>query len=171
MDASVCVIFLNVLCVQPCNPSVPVPNRDLSPACASSYLVNAQPIHPAPAKIPNSPSLPAQTQRKKQESIEMNGWASASWLELNGNVKLATDPLCLRVAGPVSLESTNRMMPSQWRSTPPRLPFWVTPLCLAERGREARLKKKKRERVDDTRRGIMCRICSESAGYNKVVRA
>lgn len=93
-------------------------------------------------KIPNSPSPPAQTQRKEQESIEMNGWASASWLELNGNVKLATDPLCLRVAGPVSLESTNRMMPSQWRSTPPRLPFWVTPLCLAERGREVWLKKK-----------------------------
>ena len=57
-------------------------------------------------------------QRKEQESIEMNGQPSASWRELNGNVKLTTDAFCLSVEGPVSLGSPNRIIPSQWQSTP-----------------------------------------------------
>lgn len=94
----------------------PHPRWDLSPACATSYRQNAKQIRPAPANHTPHPRPPRQ--RKEQESIEMNGQASASWLELNGNVKLATDPFCLSVEGPVSLGSPSRIIRSQWQSTP-----------------------------------------------------
>lgn len=97
------------------------PFRDLSPACASSYPQNAKQIHPPPPPPPQQPSLPHHPRcpypqplrhRKEQESIEMNGQACASWLELNGNVKLTADPFCLSVEGRVSLGSPNRIIPS-----------------------------------------------------------
>ena len=95
-------------------PVCPRPRWDLSPACATPYPQNAEQIHPASSKLP--PSLPPnprpRRQRKEQESIEMNGQPIASWLELNGNVKLATDPFCLSVEGLVSPGSPNRVIPS-----------------------------------------------------------
>lgn len=88
----------------------------LSPfyVCTSPTLLLPSPQQQAPHVPPHTrrmqsrsirlqpiPTLPhPQRQRKEQESIEMNGQPSASWLELNGNVKLATDPFCLSVEGP-----------------------------------------------------------------------
>lgn len=65
------------------------------------------------ARVCSSPTrLSPPRQHKEQESIELNGHPSASWLELNGNVKLATDPFCLSVEGLVSPGSPNRIIPS-----------------------------------------------------------
>lgn len=75
--------------------------------CTSMQLSNSSEPPPWPPR-----------QHKEQESIELNGQPSASWLELNGNVKLAMDPFCLSVEGPVSPGSPNRIIPSQWQSTP-----------------------------------------------------
>lgn len=166
----VCVIFPNVLCVHPCNSSVPVPNRDPSPACASSYPLNAQPIHPAPAKIPNSPSPPAQMQRKEQES-KWNEWVSQyelAWAKWKCQARHRS-PLSACSGSCLAGEHKQNDAKPVTVNTSPASILSHSSLLSWERKRGATEKK---ERVDDTRRGIMCRICSESSsGYSEEVRA
>ncbi len=119
-----CMCFprASVLCVcmsvHPSNSSVPRHEAHmchLMPAECRADLSGSS-LTPPHAHSPPHPR--PSRQRKEQESIEMNGQPSASWLELNGNVNLAMDPFCLSVEGPVSLGSPNRIIPSRWQSTP-----------------------------------------------------
>ena len=112
MDVCVCPLHVSFLLVHPSQ--LAPPPTETSPACASIPAeCRAVPSDPLPSKTPRP-----QRQRKEQESLEMNGQPGASWQELNGNVKLATDPLCLCVEGPVSQGNPNRIIPSLWQSIP-----------------------------------------------------
>lgn len=68
----------------------------------------------------------------------MNGQPSASWLELNGNVKLATDPFLSVCRGPclTGEPKQNNAQPVTVNTT--LFPFHVNPLCLAVCGKRKR---------------------------------
>lgn len=108
-----CFPHASVVCVcmsvHPSNPSFRIP-AETSDMC---HLMPTDCLADSPSSGEPPPHSRPPRKRKEQESIEMDGRASASWLELNGNVKLTTDPFCLSVEGPVSLGSPNRIIPSQ----------------------------------------------------------
>ena len=93
----------------------------------------------AALQLVSPPAWPLRRQ-KEQESIVMNGQPNADWLELNGNVKLATDPFCFVCRKPHlnGKPEQNNTQPVTVNTS--LFPFQFTPLCLTICGqRKARI--------------------------------